>query len=422
MRRLRAVEMLRWPAGAARAAWAMEPAAARTLTCALALALVAIGQLPPSGRVAAQAAAGAAGGPGAQAAPAAQTGAGRGDEASGKPIRIGLIGLDTSHATAFTQMLNDATRPDHVPGARVVAAFKGGSPDIEASASRIEKFTAELRDTWKIELVDSIEALVTRVDAVMLTSVDGRVHLAQARPVLAARKPLFIDKPLAASLRDAQELARLARESGTPIFSSSSLRYTDDVVAVKADPRVAEVRGAITWGPATLEPHHPDLFWYGIHAVEMLYTFMGPGCERVTRTHADGADVVVGYWKDGRIGTVRGSRDSAATYGQVVFGPKDIVSTPRAPAASSGGAGAGAGAGAGTGTGAGVGAGAGATAPARSSYYGLVSEVIAFFRTGQAPVPIAETLEIMAFMEAADASKAKNGAPVALADVRPAAR
>lgn len=406
MRRLRAVGIPRL-ARAARAAWGMEPAVARTLACALALALVAIGQLLPSGRLAAQAASGA---PGAHAAPAAQTGAGRGDAASGKPIRIGLIGLDTSHATAFTQMLNDPTRPDHIPGARVVAAFKGGSPDIEASASRIEKFTAELRDTWKIELVDSIEALVGRVDAVMLTSVDGRVHLAQARPVLAARKPLFIDKPLAASLRDAQELARLARESGTPIFSSSSLRYTDDVVAVKADPRVAEVRGAITWGPATLEPHHPDLFWYGIHAVEMLYTFMGPGCERVMRTHADGADVVTGYWKDGRIGTVRGSRDSAATYGQVVFGPKDIVSTPRAPAASSGGATAGAG------------AGAAAPAVARSSYYGLVSEVMAFFRTGQAPVPIAETLEIMAFMEAADASKAKNGAPVALADVRPAAR
>ena len=310
--------------------------------------------------------------------------------AQDRTIRVGLIGLDTSHAVAFTQLLNDPSRPDHVPGARVVAAFKQGSPDIESSTSRIDKFTAELRDTWKIELVDSIEELVRRVDAVMVSSVDGRAHLAQARAVLAARKPVFVDKPFTASVKDAVELARLAREHNTPIFSSSSLRYTDDVQGVKRDARVQQVQGAITWGPATLEPHHPDLFWYGIHAVEMLYTFMGPGCERVTRTHTAGADAVVGYWKDGRIGIVRGTRDSAATYGQVVFGPKAIVTTPEA---------------------------SNAAPPKRSSYYGLLVAIVDFFRTGKSPVPIDETVEIMAFMEAADLSKARGGAPVAIADV-----
>jgi predicted dehydrogenase len=306
-------------------------------------------------------------------------------------IRVGLIGLDTSHAGAFTQLLNDSSRPDHVPGARVVAAFKGGSPDVEASATRIEKFTAELRDTWKIELVDSIDALVRRVDAVMVTSVDGRVHLQQVRPVLAARKPVFVDKPFAASVRDAAEIVRLAREHGTPVFSSSSLRFTDDVQGVKRDPRVQDVLGAIAWGPGPVEPHHPDLFWYGIHAVEMLYTFMGAGCERVTRVHAAGADVVTGHWRDGRIGVVRTIREGAAPYGQVVFGSKGVVSTA-AQAAS----------GAGT---------------KRSSYYGLVSAVVEFFKTGTSPVPLEETLEIMAFMEAADLSKSQNGAPVAIANV-----
>jgi predicted dehydrogenase len=323
-----------------------------------------------------------------------------------RTIRVGLIGLDTSHAVAFTQLLNDPSRPDHVPGARVVAAFKQGSPDVEASATRIDKFTAELRDTWKIEMVDSIDELVRRVDAAIVVSVDGRAHLAQARAVLAARKPLFVDKPFTASVKDAVALARLAREQGTPIFSSSSLRYTDDVQGVKRDPRVQQVQGAITWGPATLEPHHPDLFWYGIHAVEMLYTFMGPGCERVTRTNSAGADAVVGHWKDGRIGIVRGSRDSAQTYGQVVFGPKAIVTSPEpakvpsnttsntaSPAAPNG------------------------TPPKRSSYYGLLVAIVDFFRTGKPPVPIDETLEIMAFMEAADLSKARGGAPVAIGEV-----
>jgi Oxidoreductase family, NAD-binding Rossmann fold len=312
----------------------------------------------------------------------------------GNAIRIGLIGLDTSHAGAFTQLLNDPSREDHIQGARVVAAFKGGSPDIEASASRIEKFTAELRDKWKIELVDSIDELVRRVDAVMLTSVDGRVHLAQARPVLAARKPLFVDKPFTAGVRDAVELAKLARDNRTPVFSSSSLRFSDDVQAIRKDTRVSPVLGAMAWGPATLEPHHPDLFWYGIHAVEILYTFMGTGCERVTRTHTPGADVVVGQWKDGRIGVFRGIREGPQTYGQVVYGPKAAVSAPPENAT-------------------------GATSR-RSSYYGLVSAIVEFFRSGKVPVPMDETLEIMAFMEAADVSKSRNGAPVSLTEVLPA--
>jgi predicted dehydrogenase len=312
----------------------------------------------------------------------------------GQPtIRVGLIGLDTSHAGAFTQLLNDPSRPDHVPGARVVAAFKGGSPDVEASATRIDKFTAELRDRWQIDLVDSIDELLRRVDAVMLTSVDGRVHLAQVRPVLAARKPVFVDKPLAASARDAVEIAGLSREHGTPIFSSSSLRFTDDVQAVKRDPRVQNVLGAVAWGPGTLEPHHPDLFWYGVHAVETLYTFMGPGCERVARAQSAGADVVTGQWRDGRVGVVRTIREGAAPYGQVVFGAKGVVSTPPADPSSAG--------------------------TKRSSYHGLVSAIVEFFRTGVSPVPIDVTVEIMAFMEAADLSKSRNGAPVAIAEVLP---
>lgn len=310
--------------------------------------------------------------------------------ADAKPVRIGLIGLDTSHAGAFTQLLNDPSRADHVPGARIVAAFKGGSPDVEASRTRIDKFTAELRDKWQIAIVDSIDELITRVDAVMVLSVDGRVHLAQARQAIAARKPVFVDKPFTASVKDARELARLARESNVPLFSSSSLRFNDDVAAIKRDPRLSEVKGAIAWGPATLEPHHPDLFWYGIHTVEILYTFMGPGCERVSRIYTPGADLASCQWKDGRIGVVRGIRDGAAPYGHVVFGPKAVVSEPAESAA----------------------------APTkRSSYYGLIAAVVEFFRTGKSPVPLDETVEIMAFMEAADLSKSRGGAPVALSEL-----
>lgn len=307
-------------------------------------------------------------------------------------LRVGLIGLDTSHVVAFTQLLNDPAHPDHVPGARVVAAVKGGSPDIEASATRVEKFTATLRDTWKIEMVPTVDALLAKVDVVMLTSVDGRVHLEQARPVIAAKKPLFIDKPMAGSYRDAAEIIRLAQAAGTPIFSASSRRFTEDVQGLLTDARIGKVLGAATFGPAAIEPHHPDLFWYGVHAVEALYTIMGPGCVKVTRTHTEGADVVVGEWADGRLGTVRGLRDGKSGYGQVAFGSDAIVITTPESAA--------------------------AIRKPRVAYHGLLVRTIDFFRTGTPPVAPEETLETLAFMEAADISKARGGAPVALSEVR----
>jgi predicted dehydrogenase len=311
-----------------------------------------------------------------------------------KEIRLGMIGLDTSHVIRFAELLNDTSRPDHVPGARVVAAFTGGSPDMEQSATRIEGFTAEIRDKWKVELVGSIEELCRKVDAVLLMSVDGRVHLQQAKPVFAAKKPVFIDKPFAASFRDAYEIVRLARESGTPFFSSSPRRFSAELQAFKTNAAIGDVLGAFTYGPMPVDATHPDLFWYGIHSVEALYTLMGPGCESVARTHTNGADVVTGKWKDSRIGVMRGIRDGDRSYGAVVFGSKAVATSKAA------------------------GEGRGEpNQPARSSYYGVVSAVVKFFQTKEPPVAPEVTLEIIAFMEAAEISKTKGGAPVALKEV-----
>ncbi|MCW5969701.1 MAG: Gfo/Idh/MocA family oxidoreductase [Blastocatellales bacterium] len=301
-----------------------------------------------------------------------------------KPLRIGIIGLDTSHVTAFTALLNDPARQGHVPGGRVVAAFKGGSPDVESSANRIDGFTAELRDKWGVKVVDSIEELCREVDVVMLMSVDGRRHLEQVRPVFAARKRVFIDKPFAGSFRDAAEIVRLARESDTPFFSSSSLRFVEEVQSLRNDQALEGILGAVAWSPSPTEPHHPDLFWYGIHGVEMLYTLMGRGCESVTRTYTDGTDIVTGRWKDGRVGTFRGIRDGQRTYGAVAFGRKAVRGTSE---------------------------------KMRADYRGLVVEIMKFFRSGAPPVAPEETLEMMAFMEAADLSRARGGAPAGLSEV-----
>jgi len=223
-----------------------------------------------------------------------------------KKLRVGMIGLDTSHVVAFTKAIKNP-KFDELKGLDVVAAFPGGSPDIPASADRIDGFTKALKEMG-VEIVDSVEALLPKVDAVMLESVDGRPHLAQAKPVIAAKKPLFIDKPMAASLADVLEIFRLAKANNVPVFSSSSLRFSPGIIGMRNDPKIGEVRGCDAYSPCSLESHHPDLFWYGVHGVEMLYTIMGSGCTTVTRATTPETDLVTGVWSDGRIGTFRGLR------------------------------------------------------------------------------------------------------------------
>lgn len=171
-------------------------------------------------------------------------------------FRLGIIGLDTSHVIHFTSYLND---PANNTGCKVVVAYPGGSPDIPASADRLEGFTSQLRDEHGVQIVDSIEVLCSMVDGVLLESVDGRPHLEQIKPVLAAKKPVFVDKSIAGSLVDVLEIFRLAADAGVSCWSSSTWRFTNGVKAVNQG-KVGDVIGCVAYGPCSLEPHHPDLY------------------------------------------------------------------------------------------------------------------------------------------------------------------
>ncbi|MBS0208920.1 MAG: Gfo/Idh/MocA family oxidoreductase [Planctomycetes bacterium] len=304
-----------------------------------------------------------------------------------KKLRVGIIGLDTSHCAAFTKAIKDPNAAPELKSMEIVAAFPGGSPDVESSRSRVEGYTAELKSLG-VEIVPSIDELLTRVDAVLLESVDGRPHLDQVRPVIKARKPVFVDKPVAGSLADAVEIFRLAKEAGVPLFSSSSLRYSPDLIALANSEKLGPVQGCLVHSPCSLEPHHPDLFWYGIHGVEMVFTLMGPGCVSVQRTTTADTDVVTGVWRDGRVATFRGVRGGKPGYGGMVYGAKGTE-----PILAEGGK------------------------AIRVSYQPLLVEIGKFFQTGRAPVPAEVTTEIFAFMEAADESKRQGGCPVTLESV-----
>lgn len=294
------------------------------------------------------------------------------------PLKAGIIGCDTSHVGAFTKLLNDPKAPPELAGVRIVAAFPGGT-DVPPSRDRVEKFTAELK-AQGIVICPSIEELLKQVDVIFLESVDGRPHLEQARPVIAAGKPLFIDKPMASSLADAMEIFRLAKEKGVPVFSSSALRFQPAYQEIRRGTSpFGEIRSCVATSPMTTLPHHPELFYYGIHGVESLFTIMGPGCKEVKRT---GPEEVVGVWADGRIGTYR-----AAPLGAEVVGSRQSGKPPM------------------------------------GDVYGpMMREIVQFFKTGQPPVTAEETLEVLAFMEAADASKAQNGAAVSLESTMEKAR
>jgi predicted dehydrogenase len=299
-------------------------------------------------------------------------------QAQQKVFRIGMIGLDTSHVTAFTKFIND---PAKNSGCKVVAGYSGGSPDIPSSADRVDKFTEELRDKYGVQIVDSIEELCRKVDGVLLESVDGRPHLMQAKPVIAAKKPLFIDKPMAGNLADVLEIFRLAEENNVPCWSSSSLRYSPGIVEMKKTSSAGDVLGCDAYSPCSLEEHHPDLYWYGVHGVEILYAVMGTGCQSVRRVQTTDYEFVVGLWEGGRIGTYRGLRKGRHDYGATVFGSKSIIQAGK-----------------------------------YGGYEPLVDEIIKFFKTGVVPVPQEETIELFAFMSAADESKAKGGAAVSIAE------
>ena len=313
--------------------------------------------------------------PAAEADPAAASHSG---DASQPFIRLGIIGLDTSHVIAFTRYLND---PKNKTGCRVVAGYPGGSPDFPASADRVEGFTARLRTEYGLEIVNSIEELCERVDGVLLESVDGRPHLEQARIVIDAGKPLFVDKPVAHNLADVISLYRLADEKDVPCWSSSSLRYGENIAGARDNKELGQIVGCDVFGSSSWAQFHPDLYLYGIHAVEPLFTVMGPGCRTVRRIKTDAVDMAIGFWDDGRIGTFRDLGDGKSPGTAIIYGSeKSVVGKS-------------------------------------SGYAPLLQQIVLFFKTGEPPVPAEETIEIYAFMSAADESKARDGAAVSIAEV-----
>lgn len=292
-------------------------------------------------------------------------------------IRLGLIGLDTSHSTAFSKLIN-GTGEEWSAGFRVVAAYPYGSQTIKSSYERIPKYIDEVQK-YGVEVVNSIAELLDKVDCVLLETNDGRLHLEQALEVFKAGKICFIDKPIGATLGDAIAIYAMAEKYNIPIFSSSALRFSKKNQELRAGV-YGTVQGADCYSPHKVEPTHPDYGFYGIHGVESLFTIMGAGCSEVSCMASEMGDVVTGKWNDGRLGTFRAVVKGPNGYGGTVLTSKKKFT----PAAG------------------------------YEGYKCLLEEVLKFFKTGVPPVSKEETIEIFTFMRAANMSKAQGGGIVTM--------
>jgi hypothetical protein len=295
-----------------------------------------------------------------------------------KEIKLGVIGLAV-HSAAFSTFLNDKDKKDDLAGCRIEALYHPpGNPDVEFTVKQLADFKSTVEKAG-VKIVSSIDELLGMVDGVLIETNDGRPHMEQLLPVLKAGKAVFVDKPVAEDLSGVIRIYNAAAEYNVPIFSSSSLRYGSRPQEINKTKK-NQVLGADTYSPASLEPSHTDLYWYGIHGVEMLYTVMGTGCQEVWQIgHSKGVDVLTGVWENDRVGIFRGIREGKRDYGGTVFMNDDIVELGTF-----------------------------------EGYRPLVVKIVEFFTTGQSPVSKDETLEIYAFMTAANISKLKGGKRVSV--------
>ena len=295
--------------------------------------------------------------------------------------RVGIIGCDTSHTIAFTRVMN-AKKPDYAEGFRVVAAHKWGSKDIVSSTNRYEKYIAQLQEMG-VEMCETIDDLLAKVDVVCLETNDGREHLGQAEKVFKSGKRVFIDKPIAQDYPHAKAIVDLGRKYGAKYFSTSTLRYVPENVLARTNG--AEYASCVFSAPSPLEVQgtHSRYVWYGIHGFEAVMTVMRRGAESVRAISAGNSDVVTITWKDGRMAVLKLDRKEGA-YGGYAFKRDGEQVMMRGP----------------------------------WGYEPMLQHaIIPFFRTGVMPVDPEETLEIFAIMDAAAKSHAEGGREVRLTEI-----
>lgn len=190
---------------------------------------------------------------------------------------VAIVGIENTHATEIVRHLNGEEAAD-LP-VRVSALVAG----------EVER-TRELAELGAItRIAPEVSELNGAVDALIVTSRDGALHRALAVPFLEAGTPVWVDKPLATTLDDADAILAAAERGGTTVTSFSTLRWLDDTAAIAdAVAGVGALQSLTVSGPADADSPHGGLFFYGIHHADVAQHLLPGAAEGVEVERADG--------------------------------------------------------------------------------------------------------------------------------------
>lgn len=304
-------------------------------------------------------------------------------------MRIGAIGIDSSHLPEFTKRIK-GMRVEGKTSCEVTHFWDPGNHEwqhpegVARSAQDVEswrKTTLELG----AKQVGSLDELLKSVDGVMVLNINGHRHLELAIGPIARGMPTYIDKPLTCSLDQARALLAMTRQYKARCYSASSLRFITEIPKLDAE-KLGKIVAIDAFGNGELLDMMPDLWHYGCHSIEMVdaifkWSGQGPGVKRVSSVATGNA--TTGYhlvdldYHDGRIARIRLDRNGAWAFGATVHGSKGVQQfvVDFAPV-----------------------------------YTRLVEGMARFFEGGAAPVDLRDIVENVAVMEAGNRSIQQDGA------------
>lgn len=294
-----------------------------------------------------------------------------------KTLQLGAIGVDSSHLPEFARRMQEMGAAGKTR-CRLTQMWTDGQHDMPAEY--VEKWGAQARAHGVVDC-DDCDAMLDAVDGVLVLRVDGNKHLEDARKALTLGLPVYIDKPLACDLAEARTIKALADQYGARCYSASSLRFAREVEEAINNKSIGEIVAIEAYGPGNLSAVMDGLFYYGVHAIEMVDALWGPGVNRVRTTFMRDRDLVDLAYHDGRFAHLRMERQGGYEFGATLHGTKGVHSF---------------------------------CVNFDGVYDRLVAGMVGFFEGGQAPTSLDSLIENVAVMAAGNRSAAEDNRWVSL--------
>lgn len=278
--------------------------------------------------------------------------------------------LGSHHGTAFATTFNgwDATKLGQWKGTFIKSGRRLDTAKVVKVWDPDKSAAQKLADICGIaNVADTAEQCSDGVDAVLIIDDGSGAQWNYAMHPLRKGVPIFCDKPLAMTAREAQGVARLVRETRTPFMSASSLRFVPDIIKLRQElPQL----GAVHLANAVCGN---ELVYYGIHALSMIYAVLGRGAVSAINVGQPGRNLVRLRFEHQRdvMLTVADKEWMRAGYQITLYGEKGWRTV---------------------------------TPVLTDLYAYLLEAFIDFVKTGKESVPIEEEVEVIAALEAGQRS------------------